>query len=72
SGLKKRVRQMYPNQDIIRELNQRKIPITLGSDAHSPQDIGFRFEDVFEKTKKWGLTELCQFSRREKNLVPLT
>ncbi|UCG04168.1 MAG: histidinol-phosphatase HisJ [Candidatus Heimdallarchaeota archaeon] len=71
SGLKKRIKQEYPSEDIIKELITRKIPITLGSDAHSPQAIGFRFEELITKTKKWGLTEICQYSKRERSLVPL-
>ncbi len=72
SGLKRKAKQIYPSEDIIKELIRRKIPITLGSDAHSPQAIGFKFEEIIEKTKQWGLTKLCQFSSKERNLVPLT
>ncbi len=71
SGLYKKVKQTYPNEAIIKELIQRKIPITLGSDAHSPQYIGFKFQEIIVKIKKWGLTSLCQFSNYENNLIPL-
>ncbi|MFW9905325.1 MAG: histidinol-phosphatase HisJ [Candidatus Thorarchaeota archaeon] len=66
SGLKRKAKQVYPNEKIIKELIQRKIPIVLGSDAHSPQAIAFKFKETIEKTKKWGLTELSQFTRRER------
>jgi len=71
SGLKRKARQVYPSEKIIKELLERKIPITLGSDAHSPQAIGFRFKEIIEKTKTWGLSELCQFSKRERKKVKI-
>lgn len=71
SGLYREVNQPYPSERIIKELIQRKIPITLGSDAHSPQNVGFKLDEMIAKVKKWGLTRLCQFSNQEKTLVPL-
>ena len=70
AGFRKNMDQ-YPSEAIIKELIQRRIPITLGSDAHRPQDVGFKFEEIIVKYKKSGLTSLCQFNKREKTLVPL-
>ena len=70
AGFRKNIDQ-YPSEEIIRELIQRKIPITLGSDAHQPTDVGRDFEEIISKIKKWGLTSLCQFSHYEKTLIPL-
>ncbi len=70
SGLRKNIDQ-YPSEPIIKELIQRRIPITLGSDAHRSEDVGRNFEEIISKIKKWGLTSLCQFSHYEKTLVPL-
>jgi histidinol-phosphatase (PHP family) len=71
SGYRRKINQPYPNEQIIKELIQRKIPITLGSDAHTPQDIGFKFPEIYAKLKKWGLTNLCQFSNQEITMFPL-
>ncbi|MFX1283175.1 MAG: histidinol-phosphatase HisJ [Promethearchaeota archaeon] len=71
SGLYKKAKQTYPSPNIIKELIQRRIPITLGSDAHSPQYVGFKFKEILVKVKKWGLSSLCQFSNYENNLIPL-
>ena len=68
SGLKRKARQVYPSEKIIKELIERKIPIALGSDAHSPQAIGFRFKEIIKKT---GVKELCQFSKRERQRVKI-
>lgn len=71
SGYRRKINQPYPSEQIIKELIQRKIPLTLGSDAHSPQDIGFRFQEILTKVKKWGVTNLCQFSNQEITILPL-
>lgn len=70
SGFYKVIHQPYPSEAIITELIHRKIPITLGSDAHRPEDVGFSFLKVIRKCKKLGLKYLCLFSKREKKLVP--
>lgn len=71
SGFYREVNEQYPNERIIKELIQRKIPITLGSDAHRPKNVGYGFEKIITKLKNWGLTHLCQFLNQEVILVPL-
>jgi histidinol phosphatase-like PHP family hydrolase len=43
----------------------------LGSDAHKPEDVGYMFEETLEKAKKWGLTHLCTYKKREQKLVKI-
>ncbi|MFW9992362.1 MAG: histidinol-phosphatase HisJ [Candidatus Odinarchaeota archaeon] len=71
SGMRMQVKEQYPGERIIKELIERNIPITLGSDAHRPQDVGYRFTETVNELKKWGLKTLCHFSKREKLIVPL-
>ncbi|MFX1516349.1 MAG: histidinol-phosphatase HisJ [Promethearchaeota archaeon] len=71
SGLKRKAKQVYPSESIIKELIQRKIPFVLGSDAHSPQAVGYQFKEIISKAKKWGLSELCQYTQRERNEVKI-
>jgi histidinol-phosphatase (PHP family) len=47
------------------------LPIALSSDAHQPDQIGFRYEDALETLAELGLTELCVFERRERRLEPI-
>ncbi|MFX0015869.1 MAG: histidinol-phosphatase HisJ [Candidatus Hermodarchaeota archaeon] len=70
SGYRRQIYQPFPSEQIILELIQRKVPLALGSDAHAPQDIGFKFQEIIKKLKKWGLTSLCQFSNQEISLLP--
>ena len=71
SGFRKPVKEQYPAERIIKELIARKIPITLGSDAHAPAEVGHEFTTFLAKVKKWGLTHLCQWTRREPTLIKI-
>lgn len=72
SGILKGLSNPFPGDDIVKELIQRKIPLTLGSDAHKPEHVGFMFEDFIKKAKKWDLKYLCLFNKRELHPVKIT
>jgi histidinol-phosphatase (PHP family) len=66
AGFLKPVKEQYPSERIIKELIARKIPITLGSDAHEPDNVGYNFEEMAAKLRKWGLTTLYKFTKHQK------
>jgi histidinol-phosphatase (PHP family) len=71
SATRKSLSNQFPDDEIIKEIIQRKIPLLLGSDAHKPEDVGYMFEETLEKAKKWGLTHLCTYKKREQKLVKI-
>ncbi len=71
SATRKSLSNQFPDDEIIKEIIQRKIPLLLGSDAHKPEDVGYMFEETFEKAKKFGLTHLCIYEKREQKLVKI-
>lgn len=71
SGILKKIGSQFPSDNIVKEIIQREIPVILGSDAHSPQYIGFMFEEFIQKAKKWGLSQLCLFEKREQTLIKI-
>jgi len=71
SATRKSLSNQFPDDKIIKEIIQRKIPLLLGSDAHKPEDVGYMFEETLEKVKKWGLTHLCIYEKREQKLVKI-
>lgn len=71
SATRKSLSNQFPDDEIIKEIIQRKIPLLLGSDAHKPEDVGYMFEETLEKAKKWGLTHLCIYEKREQKLVKI-
>jgi histidinol-phosphatase (PHP family) len=46
SGLRKDINEPYPSLDILPYLEKYKIPITFGSDAHKPEQVGLKFKEI--------------------------
>jgi len=46
AGWRKPVAEAYPSPELVREAAGRGIPFVLGSDAHAPDEVGFRFGDA--------------------------
>ena len=66
SGLLKPVNEMYPSEDIIEIFFENNVPITLGSDSHSPQTIGYAFDKAVKLIKKIGYTKISGFKKRNR------
>ena len=71
SGTLKGIGSQFPDDEIIKEIIQRGIPLVLGSDAHRPENIGYMFEEFLEKAKKWDLSHLCTYEKREQRLIKI-
>jgi histidinol-phosphatase (PHP family) len=48
SGLRKDIDETYPDLNLLTYLEKYGIPVTLGSDAHKPEQVGYKF-DYIEK-----------------------
>ena len=46
-------------------------PLALSSDAHVPDELGYRYEDALELLDGLGVGELCVFEGRERRLEPI-
>lgn len=66
SGLRKNIREQYPSELILREIYSLDIPILLGSDAHDPNEIAWKFKETIKLLKKIGFNQLVHFKKRKK------
>ena len=66
AGLRKPVSEMYPSDGIIEILYNKNAPLTLGSDAHQPREVGYSFGYALEKIKKAGYRRISGFSKRRR------
>jgi len=66
SGLRKPVREMYPSDEIIEILYGMNVPITLGSDSHSPDEVGYMFHQAIDKLKAIGYNKISGFYKRKR------
>ncbi len=66
SGYRYQLNQMHPQQDIIRRYRQLGGEIiTVGSDAHQPQDLCSHFAEAYELLKKAGFKYLSSYDKRQ-------
>jgi histidinol-phosphatase (PHP family) len=46
SGARKGINEIYPSPDIVELMAERGLPLTPGSDAHAPSQVGLGFEAI--------------------------
>jgi histidinol-phosphatase (PHP family) len=65
SGLRKPVHEMYPSLNDLKIYCAKGVPITFGSDAHLPTDVGRDFDLARELALAAGYTEYVQVEKRK-------
>lgn len=71
AGLRKPVAEIYPSPAFLAMSIEAGCPVTLSSDAHTPNDLGYRYEEAVELIGSLGVEEIAVFEGRERRLVPL-
>ena len=69
AGLRKECREIYPSRPLLQLAYQKKVPITFGSDAHAPAEVGMNFADSVSFARGVGYTETCRFKQRQREFV---
>ena len=70
-GLRKPCKEQYPSEKIIEEMYSLDIPIVLGSDAHKPKDIAWKFKKTLKILKRIGYNQLVHFNKRKRNFIEI-
>ncbi|MFX1363761.1 MAG: histidinol-phosphatase HisJ [Promethearchaeota archaeon] len=70
-GLRKEIKEQYPSFEIVKEMYELDIPILLGSDAHHPNDIGYKFTKTLKELKKIGYTKLAHYNKRKRSFIEI-
>lgn len=71
SGYNHPVREAYPSPDIIVKCHKLGINITLGSDAHSPADVGQHYDRALPLLLSSGYKHLTTFTKRRYSKIPI-
>ena len=71
AGDRKPVKEFYPDRSILEKCYENDIPISLGSDAHKPEEVAWKFDDALELIRDIGYTQLVKFSNRKKQFVDI-
>jgi len=71
AGLRKDCKEIYPARSLLQLAFENRVPITFGSDAHAPAEVGMDFTAAVELARSVGYTEACRFHRRRRESVQL-
>ncbi len=65
------VEEFYPHRRLLEACFREGVPVTMGSDAHGPGQVGRYFTEAIELLKSAGYRELAVFEKRSMGSQPL-
>lgn len=71
AGLRKPVNEIYPAPGFLEMCIEAGNPISLSSDAHTPEHLGYGYQDALHYLADMGVTEVVTFDRRRRTMEPL-
>lgn len=71
SGLRKDCKEMYPSPKILEIAADLNVPLTFGSDAHAPAEVGYTFPEAIELAKRSGFTHWRRFKQRKSESIKI-
>jgi histidinol-phosphatase (PHP family) len=71
AGLRKDCREIYPSREILGAAFRCGVPITFGSDAHAPNEVGSAWPEALALARSVGYQSCCRFAGRRRSEVSL-
>ena len=71
NGYRKVVAEPYPALPVLERAHAAGLPITLASDAHHPERVGQRFDDIAAFAAQAGYREFVSYEARQRTAHPL-
>lgn len=68
AGLRKPIAEVYPHPRIIARAAELKIPMSFGSDAHAPGEVGHAMDVCLGLLEMCGIGEVASFSGRVRSM----
>jgi histidinol-phosphatase (PHP family) len=65
AGLRKDCKEIYPTRELLKIAFNKHVPITFGSDAHAPEEVGMNFPEAVALARSVGYTETLRFKHRQ-------
>ncbi len=69
AGLRKPIGEPYPSLELLQMAHALEIPITFGSDAHAPDQVGLFRDELEAMARAAGYTKCAKFVARKRELV---
>jgi len=70
-GLSKPCKEIYPSEKLLKICFENKVQVTLGSDAHNPEEVGRYFDKAIKLLKEIGYEKIARFTKRKMSLVKI-
>jgi histidinol-phosphatase (PHP family) len=71
AGLRKDCQEIYPSRQILELAFQKGVPITFGSDAHAPDEVGMNFAEALQLARSVGYQDCLRFAQRKPEPVKI-
>jgi histidinol-phosphatase (PHP family) len=71
AGLRKDCKELYPSQTILNLAADMGVPLTFGSDAHAPGEVGLNFAEAIDSARRAGFARYSSFTKRKRSSHPL-
>jgi histidinol-phosphatase (PHP family) len=72
SGYNHKANEFYPKASLLKKCHEKDIRMTIGSDAHQPQQVARYFDKAIALLVKTGFRHVSAFTRRKPYDIPLT
>ncbi|MDP3058808.1 MAG: hypothetical protein Q8N36_05065, partial [bacterium] len=70
-GLNRPAQEIFPREDMIRRIHQLGFDITVSSDAHCPEHVGFAYLKVHDLLRAQGFNRVCRWTNRKKEYATI-
>lgn len=67
AGLRVPKKEIYPAPEFLKLCFASKVPVSLGSDAHKPEQVGTDFDQAVALLKSVGYTQVVTFTKRRRD-----
>ncbi len=71
AGLRVPAKELYPAAGFLKLCHAAGVNVTLGSDAHKPEQVGANFAEALTLLKDVGFTKVVTFTGRGRNYCPI-
>lgn len=65
---KKRAETFFPSPEILERIHHLKIPVTISSDAHHPEELNYYLAEAINLLKEIGFKEVVYFEGKERKI----
>ncbi len=71
SGLRKPVQETYPSGKLLDMILNEGVDLTTSSDAHAPEQVGYKIYETTQKLKSMGINELTIYKKKQKEKIKI-